>query len=281
MLRRWHRGSARVLGPEHADVVAQALADDPVGSCMVAERFERYGMDQGGLGGTLWGVDGGRAALAFVGGNLVPLQGEPEGLERLAEGLLHRRRSVASLVGRAELVLPLWQGLAPGWGPAREVRSDQPLLVCPGTPAVEADHRVRQIDAQLGDLYFPAAVAMFTEEVGVDPRMGDGGYFYRRRVDDLIHRGLAFAVLEGAEVLFKAEIGALSRQVGLIQGVWVAPRHRGRGLAAAALAPVVEHLRTDLGRTPSLYVNAGNTAARALYATLGFEQVGTFASVLF
>ena len=66
----------------------------------------------------------------------------------------------------------------------------------------------------------------------------------------------------------------------MIQGVWVAPEHRGRGLAAPAVATLVQYVQT-LRRIPSLYVNAHNTAARAAYQRVGFRQVGTFASVLF
>ena len=249
---------------------------------MVAERFETYGVDPRALGGNFWGVEGGRDALAFVGGNLLPLAATgPEALSRLAEGLAHRSRSVASLVGRAELVLPLWENLASAWGPAREVRAVQPLLTCRQAPLVEPDGRLRRMTAQLADHYFPAAVAMFTEEVGVDPCAGDGGRSYRARVDDLIRRGLAFAILDGAEVIFKAEIGALSSQVALIQGVWMAPVHRGRGLAAAAVAALVQYVQRDLQRLPSLYVNERNAAARHVYARVGFEPAGQFASVLF
>ncbi|MEJ7650898.1 MAG: GNAT family N-acetyltransferase [Nakamurella sp.] len=282
MPRIWQRSGARVLGSDQAAVVQAALEADPVAGCMIAERFETYGIDPRALGGNFWGVDGGREALAFVGGNLLPLAATgPEALRRLAEGLAHRSRTVASLVGRSALVLPLWEDLGSAWGPAREVRTVQPLLTCPRPPLVDPDLRLRRMTAQLGDHYFPAAVAMFTEEVGIDPRAGDGGRSYRARVDDLIRRGLAFAVLDGAEVIFKAEIGALSSRVALIQGVWMAPVHRGRGLAAAAVAALVQHIQRDLHRLPSLYVNERNVTARRVYERVGFQQAGQFSSVLF
>ena len=65
-------------------------------------------------------------------------------------------------------------------------------------------------------------------------------------------------------MVFKAEIGALSRRVGQIQGVWVHPNRRGRGLGAAGTAAVVQHL-VGTGRVASLYVNAFNSVARASY----------------
>ncbi len=120
------------------------------------------------------------------------------------------------------------------------------------------------------EAYYPAAVAMFTEEVGVDPRAGDGGRWYRARVADLIASGRAFARFDGDEVVFKAEIGALSSQVALIQGVWVHPRRRGQGFSAPGTAAVVDRIRRLYRRLPSLYVNRDNLPARASYARVGF-----------
>ena len=83
-------------------------------------------------------------------------------------------------------------------------------------------------------------------------------------------------------MLFKAEIGAVSRAACQIQGVWVAPAHRGprasarpgrrrsSSTPAPSIAPVV-----------SLYVNDFNASARAAYRRVGFREVGQYASVLF
>lgn len=247
---------------------------------MVAARFETAGMDRALLGGTFWGSDHGAGALCFVGANLVPLAGDSGSLGAVARALQPAGRHCASIVGRAEFALPLWEHLRPWWGPAREVRAVQPLLVCPDRPAVASAERLVQVTSDRLDDYFPAAVAMFAEEVGVDPTVGDGGAGYRARVAELVAGGRAFAIFDGGAVVYKAEVGALSRSVGLIQGVWVDPSWRGRGIATAATAAVVATVQR-WGRLPSLYVNGHNVPARAAYARIGFHQVGTFASVLF
>lgn len=278
-LRGHFRGLVvRELGPGSAATVAAALDGDPVGTCMVGARFEVAGMDRRRLGGAFWGTadDG----LCFVGPNVLPVAGGPAAMRMLADGLgAHARRS-ASIIGRAEQVQPLWDRLAPRWGPAREWRDDQPLLVCPDVPAVAPDPRITAVPMTRVPDYFPASVAMFTEEVGVDPTRGDGGTAYRSRVTELVGSGRAFAVFDGHTVVYKAEVGCLTRRVGLIQGVWVHPRWRGRGIAAPATAAVVRAVHA-WGRLPCLYVNSYNTAARAAYARVGFVQVGTFSTVLF
>lgn len=247
---------------------------------MVAARVEVAGLDPWRLGGELWTVGSRFDGLCFSGANLVPLRGERSALRAFADRARRHGRSCSSLVGRAELVLPLWDELAVHWAPAREVRADQPLMVLAGLPAVAPDPFVRPVRPDELDRYLPAAVAMFTEEVGIDPRAGDGGAGYRSRVAELVSAGRAFARFEGGEVVFKAEIGALSGQVGQIQGVWVHPERRGQGLGIIGTAAVAARLAA-LGRVSSLYVNAFNTVARATYDRIGFTQVGSFATILF
>jgi uncharacterized protein len=66
-----------------------------------------------------------------------------------------------------------------------------------------------------------------------------------------------------------------------VQGVWVPPELRGRGLAAPGMAAVVELAREAVAPVVSLYVNEYNEAARATYRRVGFTDVGAFMSVLF
>jgi len=124
-------------------------------------------------------------------------------------------------------------------------------------------------------------VAMFTEEVGVSPVGPDGGAAYRARVAELIRGGRSFARIENGQVVFKAEIGAVTPQACQIQGVWVPPELRGRGHASRGMAAVVTEALRSVAPVVSLYVNDFNTPARAAYRRVGFAEVGTFMSVLF
>lgn len=263
------------------------LDADPVASCMVSARVEIAGLDPWRLGGELWAADyrGTRSArlpgLCFSGPNLIPLRGNASAMRSFADRALRKQRVCSSLVGPSEQVMGLWEELEPEWGPAREVRPDQPLMAMDGPSAVAADPLVRPVRPDELDRYLPAAIAMFIEEVGVDPRTGDGGASYRARVAELIAGGRAFARFDGHEVVFKAEIGALSRSVGQIQGVWVHPDRRGHGLGTTGTAAVVNRLVQGMGRTASLYVNSFNSPALAAYRRVGFRQVGRYATVLF
>ena len=87
--------------------------------------------------------------------------------------------------------------------------------------------------------------------------------------------------IEPGTFLFKAELGAVSAQVAQVQGVWVAPAHRGLGLSVAGMAAVVDRALGTVAPLVSLYVNDHNVRARAAYARVGFREVGTYANVLF
>ena len=259
--------------------VRRVFDDDPVGSCMVAARVADHGLDPNSIGGELWTRRGPEDSLCYAGANLIPLRGRLNDMYAFADAALTASRRCSSLVGRAELVMPMWQRLEPAWGPARDVRERQPLMSLTSMPTCAIDPGVRQVKPDELDTYLVAAVDMFIGEVGVDPRLGDGGRGYRRRVASLIAAGRAWARFENGEVVFKAEVGSQSPTVSQIQGVWVHPEWRGRGLGTAGTATLAAVV-VGTGRIASLYVNDFNTVAKATYDGIGFVEVGTFATVL-
>ena len=275
--------ATRVLDGPDLDEVRDLLSVDPVGDVFVASRVLDGGLDSWRLGAEVWGYgDRGRLeSICYAGANLVPVQASPEAVRAFAERARRQGRRCSSLVGPAAAVLPLWDLLRPSWGRAREVRARQPLLAIDAHPALEPDPLVRTAAATELDTLLPACVAMFTEEVGVSPLAGDGGALYRERVAELVDARRAYVRIDAGRVLFKAEIGAATAASCQLQGVWVDPAQRGRGLGAAGTAAAVVLARRALAPVVSLYVNDFNLAARRAYEKVGFRQVGTFASVLF
>ncbi len=272
----------RVLDARDRDEVAELLARDPVAHVFVTARVRGAGFDPWRLGGELWGwvVDGRIESLCYAGANLVPVEASSEAIKAFAERARRQGRRCSSVVGPAVEVLALWQLLEPSWGSPREVRSAQPLMATGCPPMVAADPAVRRVRVDEIDVVMPACVAMFTEEVGVSPLVGDGG-IYRSRVAELVTSGRAFARIEDGEVVFKAEVGAVTAEACQVQGVWVAPSRRGQGLGAAGMAAVVKLCLDEVAPVVSLYVNDFNAPALATYARVGFSRVGTFATVLF
>ena len=275
--------ATRVLDARDLDEALEVVGRDPVVDVFVASRIETAGVDPWRLGAEVWGYGerGRLEALCYSGANLVPVQAGPEAVRAFAERARRQGRRCSSIVGPSEAVELLWSLLRPHWGPARELRMAQPLMVLDGPPVVTPDPDVRLVQPHELELLLPACIAMFTEEVGVSPLAGDGGALYRARVQELISLRRAWARIQDGAVLFKAEVGAASSRACQVQGVWVHPRLRGRGLGAAGTAAVVEQARTSVAPVVTLYVNDFNAAARRAYEKIGMAEVGTFASVLF
>jgi predicted GNAT family acetyltransferase len=276
--------TTRVLDPGELGAALAILESEPVTNAFVTSRVQVAGLDPWRLGGEMWGwyADGHLRSLCYSGANLVPICAGPEAVRAFADRARRAGRRCSSIVGPAEPTAQLWRLLEPNWGPARDVRPNQPLMVTDRVPAdIEPDPHVRRIRKDEMDVIMPACVAMFTEEVGVSPMAGDGGLLYQARVAELVGTGRSFARIDDGKVVFKAEIGAATDRACQIQGVWVAPEYRGRGLSETGMAAVLRYALADVSPVVSLYVNDYNTAARASYRRVGFREVGAFMSVLF
>jgi len=275
----------RVLGRHDVDEALALCARDSVANLFVASRL--HASRQRGAGGEFWGwYDGGELrSLCWSGANLVPVEANAEALDVFADRARRQGRQCSSIVGPAVAVLSLWDQLEPFWGPARDVRPEQPLMAIDGPPLVPADPLVRTTTAEDLPVVTPACVAMFTEEVGYSPIAADGGALYHAQVAGLVSAGRSLARIEeglgGREVVFKAELGSVIPEGAQVQGVWVNPQYRGRGLAAPGMAAVVRIVRARFAPSVSLYVNSYNVRAVRTYERVGFRRVGTFATILF
>ena len=273
----------RLLGPSDLPAMLELTARNPVVDVFVEYRSRLTQLDPRWLGGEVWGYveDGRLVSACHAAANLVPVQGTATALAAFAERAVSQHRRCATIVGPVEQVEPLWSHIAPHWPRPREIRWNQPHLQIGRAPAVPADPLVRRSQPSDVDTLYPACVAMYTEEVGVSPEAGGGADLYRARVTQLVAKGWSFARIEDGRVVFKAEIAAASPYACQVQGVYVDPARRGEGLAAQGMAAVVELALRDVAPVVSLYVNEHNVAARRAYARVGFEQSGTFATVMF
>jgi uncharacterized protein len=266
--------------------LARLVDADPVVNAVVATRLHAArSFEPRHLGGALLAARDAAGELtgaALHGGNLLPVGGGPHEWRALGGHLAGTQRACSSITGRAAAVEGIWEVLGRSWDAPRAIRAVQPLLLLTrGDDLPRGDRRVRPVRPGELDRYVPAAAAMFTEELGVSPYRLTGTADYRRRVASLIDAGRAFAIFDDAgEVVFKADLGVVSRHTCQVQGVWVRPALRGRGIGGSALATVLRRALA-LAPTASLYVNDFNAPARRMYARLGMRQVATLSTILF
>ncbi len=271
----------RALTPRDLPELQDLLDRDRLVNLFVRNRVDATRLQTQWLGGQIWGYfeDGALVSACHIGANIVPVEATPVAIERFAEQILTDGVRPSSIVGPRDAVLPLWKLLESRWGPARSPRLDQPFMVLKHDSPLTPDPRVRPVLIDEFDTIYPACVAMFTEEVGVDPEVGNRNG-YRARVAQLISHGWSFAIIEDGEVLFKTEVGAATTHACQLQGVYVHPDLRGQGIAAPAVAAVVNLVRQTVAPIVTLYVNDHNIAARRAYERAGFEHTETFASIL-
>jgi uncharacterized protein len=276
-------GEVRVLEDGDTDVLWALVNQDPVANIFVASHLEVSGTAASTPTGArmLGYFDAGTMVSAcWAGVNVVPVAVTAETGPAFGQYLGESGRRFSSIFGPAEGVLAIWSRLQ--WATPRpfDVRPNQPLLEIRSTPKVAANTGLRATQARELDILLPACVAMFEEEVGYSPTSG-GDNYYRHRVRGFIQRRHSFIDVDPAgQVIFKAELGTVSSSATQIQGVWMNPASRGQGLSAGYMASMVNAAR-QVAPVTSLYVNDYNARALATYRTVGFEQVGTFATVLF
>jgi GNAT superfamily N-acetyltransferase len=275
--------SVRTLDGTDTAALRLLAQQDPVTNVFILAHLRAAGTAAPTSGGAgVIGVfdDGILVGACWAGANLVPVQLDPELAGVVAEVANTSGRRYASAFGPAQSVLALHAELLELGHRAHEVRAEQPLMTIEGPASIEPHPGLAPGNLADFDRILPACAAMFEEEVGYSPFLG-GREFYSRRVEGLIRQGHSLVHLNNArEVVFKAELGAVTSEVTQIQGVWMNPLYRGQGLSAGYMAAVVEKAR-KVAPITSLYVNGFNLRARATYERVGFQQVGTFATVLF
>ncbi|NUP75880.1 MAG: GNAT family N-acetyltransferase [Sinomonas sp.] len=274
--------SIRTLGHEDTLELCELAAAEPVANVFIASHLLASGTAAPTTSGAeilgAFDGDGRLRSACWLGANIVPISMSETDAPAFAEVVRAADRRFASIFGAADATLALYNGLS--GRRAREVRAVQPLMALDGGPAVRPDPLVRLTTLDDFEVLAPACVAMFEEEVGYSPVAGGGDNYYRR-VRQLIQQGHSMARFgDEHDVVFKAELGAVSSAATQVQGVWVNPAHRGLGLSHGGMAAVVGFAR-KLAPVVSLYVNDYNDRAKACYERVGFERVGTFATVLF
>ena len=289
MLRSWTGGDDRArqaarpsrfqVRPleRHDEAIAlEALDRNPVRDVFIASRIIHDGALASLGPSPLWGAfsDGELRGLLHVGPNLVPATDDEAACEALATaaGGLYPTRMV---VGERVTVELLWSIVGGSYPAPREVRRRQFVYaVDPDGLAPEfvgsGPGIARLAERSDEDRVLKLSAAMYTEEMGENPmaRDPDG---YRRRVRMLISRGWTYVYDVGGRLQFKMDVGCASHRTAQIQGVYVPPELRGRGVGKRAMAACC-HLA--FGRHPnlSLYVNDFNTHAVALYERIGFRR---------
>lgn len=124
-----------------------------------------------------------------------------------------------------------------------------------------------------------AQAAMVLEISGVDPLRKDPVGFrqrYLRRID----KNRVWVLMNKRQLIFKLDVITETPDATYIEGVYVSPEERGKGLGRTCLAEVGRKLLAH-AKAIHLFVENENTRTTAFYSKLGFDIAGQYDLVYF
>ena len=192
---------------------------------------------------------------------------------RVAQG----EHNAHMILGEQELVGRFWSHYAPaGQTPrlfCRELLFEQRWPV----PARDAVEGLRPATLEDLMLVMPVHAAMAYDESGVNPIDVDlQGFRMRcaRRIED----GRVWVLVEDGSLLFKTDIASDTPECVYLEGVYVEPASRQRGLGLRCLSQLGCTL-LERAKIVSALVNEQNLAARALFQSAGYKLRGFYDTV--
>jgi predicted GNAT family acetyltransferase len=187
--------------------------------------------------------------------------------------LAQRQRSSHLLMGEHNAVQRFWSHYAN--------EDESPRLVCPILFLKRSEQFSEQPEvlglrpARREDLehVVQAQAAMAFEISGVDPLKKDPAGF-RERYLKRIEKNRVWVVIENSRLLFKADIIADTPAASYVEGIYVSPEARGKGVGRRCLAGL-GHTLMARGKAIYLFVESQNTQ-KSFYLKLGFTVAGQY-----
>jgi uncharacterized protein len=255
------------LRPIHTVFIAGLILDNGLESPLNRGEFYGYRNQQGEL-----------EAVALIGQKTVIEAQSEEAFEPLMTlALAHPRLQL--IRGEEKLMEFLLDHLK---GMARAPRLVCRELLLEQTSVREGFEPVEALcNATLRDteqvMYINSAMAF--EESGTNPLKRDLRGM-TERTKKRIERGRVWVLAKAGRIIFKAEVISVMPQAVFLEGVYVHPQERGRGVASRCLTQLGSIL---LKRTPSitLVVNQENRRALSLYQKLNYQFRGPYLTAYF
>lgn len=264
----------RELREENRAQVLSLLAQDPVQSVILRGLILDYGLCGAELRGNFYGyfANNQLAGVALIGHQIIAF-GAEEAWPYFAHKAVELNARGYLMLGPQPQVEALWHHLAQQGRETQRV-SAQRLYVCQA-PRMCAD-RLQLLRANFAelDVIVDAQAEMALEESGIDPRETDLGGF-RHRVGERIERKRVWVKIEDGKVVFKADLFSDTPDTVYLEGVWVHPEYRQRGIAKSCLVELVQRLLKK-HQALCLLTNEEESAAHQVYEQVGFVHVANY-----
>jgi predicted GNAT family acetyltransferase len=219
------------------------------------------------------GVTGELEAVALIGHTTILEARSDEGLRALAFAARQSEVPVQLVMSNDRDAREFWRYYAPS---GRQPRlSCTELLFEVGYPfaVVSCDHEIRNARRDEIEEVARAHAEIAFMESGIDPMVSDREGFIERTMRR-IDQERVFVVYEGDKLVFKADIVAETALTIYLEGIYVAPEFRGRGIGSSCLSKLTLDL---LKRVPNICLlsNINFIDAHLSFLRAGFRNTGS------
>ena len=246
--------------PVHTVVMASFIRDNGIISELNRGVFYAYRNREGGLEG-----------VALIGHSTLIEARSEHAIHAFASKAKASRVAINLIMSEADDASRFWQYYAGEASPRLTCtellfESSFPMLVrdCEYTIRLATQDELMQVAEAHAEVAFL--------ESGTDPMVKDRTGFLERSARR-IEMGRTFVVIEDGKLLFKADIIAEADGIAYLEGVYVAPESRGKGIGARCLSKLTLML---MGRAEKVCMlsNVGFETAHRSFTKAGFHVSG-------
>ena len=245
--------------PVHTVVMTSFINDNGIVSDLNRGKF--YGCRNSV--GTLEGV-------ALIGHSTLVEARSDEALKALAFAAKNSETPIHLVMSSGNAAETFWNHLSGGTNAPRLKCTEALFEISFPFPVQRSEFKIE--NAEMGHLMqvaeAQAEVAFI--ECGVDPMLRDREGFLKR-VARRIEQKRVFVVMDGEKLVFKADIIAETDDVAYLEGVYVAPEYRGKGVGSKCLSSLSLELLNRVGHI-CLLSNVEFEGAHKSFAKAGFKN---------
>lgn len=267
------------LANDETEEVLDFLGQRPRHTFVMSGFIRDNGLTAGFNRGTFYGCrdESGKLSGVALIGHAIFIEARSEAaIENLA-ALAQRFARAHMIMGEQEITERFWRYYRDGGQPAYRICREALLEIdAPPTQfGPQTDLRTARVDDL--NLIVPVHAALAFEESGINPLSVDADGF-RARCRRRIEQGRVFLLVEGGQLIFKADVISETPEVIYVEGLYVSPEHRGRGAGTRCL----QHMSRDLlRRTKSIVglVNENKPEALRFLTKVGFTRRSTYVTI--
>jgi uncharacterized protein len=268
--------AAFVLTDDDLDEALDFLRQRPVHTVMMMSFINDNGlssceMNRGLFYGSRAAADGPLDGMALIGHTTLVEARSENALRALAAAARKSAVPIKLMMSDGKNIEAFWRYFSAGdCRPPRLTCEERLFQISAPFLVRHSDWNVRPAAAAELEPVAAAHAEIAFAESGINPLEADREGFLRR-ARRRICLGRTFVVFENERLIFKADIAAETDDVIYLEGIYVAPEERGRGVGSQCLAKLTQRLLQNT-RHVCLLSNVRFAAAHRSYLKAGFHS---------